>query len=131
MKNQIASSALRLLTLAVAFALPAIALAADSSRAAELLARDGSVAVKNAGPYVETGTFQIQVLAKLGQPTAKLGDGTWLYPHYEVENTTATGTLVVKFNTGRVSQLSLVTPRVAIAMLTAPKLDKIFVAARN
>lgn len=86
----------------------------------QLLALRGTVPVAAAGPYVEVGTFQIQVILKLGQPTAKLADGTWLYRGFSVENSNAAGTLVVHFNKGRVSGLNLVTPAVAMA-LSAPR----------
>ena len=104
----------------------------SADRAAQGLALTGSVLVKNAGPYVEVGTFRIQVAVKLGQPTAKLADGTWLYQHYQVEDSAAAGTLVVRFDQGRVCQLSLITPAVATAM-TAPKRasDRILVAANK
>lgn len=123
-----ASRLIRVAALTALLALPAVAtLAAD--RAAELLARQGAVAVKNAGPYVEVGTFQVQVVAKLGQPSARLADGTWLFAHYEVEESNARGTLVVRFARGRVAELALVTPAIATAM-TAPKKtsDKTLVA---
>lgn len=92
---------------------------ADS--ASTLLARDGRVVVSAAGPYVEVGTFRIQVAAKLGQPTDRLADGTWLYRNFEAERSSARGTLVVRFESGRVSGLTLVTPAVATAMIKSKK----------
>lgn len=82
----------------------------------QLLAQRGTVLVAGAGPYVEIGTFQIQVAAKLGQPAVKLADGAWFYPHFHVENSDAAGTLLVRFYQGRVSWLALVTPDVALAL---------------
>jgi len=120
------ASALRVAAFAATFSLlPAFASATDDAaaadRAAEQLAVSGSVPVKNAGPYVEAGTFRIQVAAKLGSPSAVLADGTWLYQNREVNDSAARGTLVVRFDAkARVSSLSLVTPAVATAM-TAPK----------
>ena len=102
---------------------------APADRAARQLALTGSVPVKNAGPYVDPGTFLIQVATMLGQPGAKLADGTWLYPDYEVTNSAATGTLVVRFKQGRVSELTLVTPAAAVAMSSPNKAaDRILVA---
>lgn len=103
---------------------PALAAAkskAAGDPAAELLATAGIVAVKAAGPYVEIGSFRIQVSAKLGQPSATLVDGTWLYRGFAVDESAATGTLVVRFNRGQVSELSLVTPTIATAMLHAAR----------
>jgi len=116
--------------------LPAFASAnntAPADRAAELLALSGSVPVKNAGPYVETGTFRIQVATTLGRPGAVLADGTWLYPNREIADTDVKGTLVVKFDAkGQVSNLSLVTPAVATAMTAPlPAAGKILVANRQ
>ena len=85
-------------------------------RPRELLALNGSVFVTAAGPYVEIGTFQIQVVAKLGQPVARLSDGSWFYPNFRVEGSEAAGTLLVRFEKGRVSGLLLVTPAVAQAL---------------
>jgi hypothetical protein len=94
--------------------------AVPADRAAELLAHYGSVTIKAAGPHVEVGSYAIWVEGKLGRPSAKLPDGTWLYHSYDVKGSDARGTLVVRFNDGRVSGMTLVTPAVAMAM-TAPK----------
>lgn len=96
---------------------------APTDRAAELLASQGQIAVKNAGPQVEIGTYRIQVAVTLGQPAVKLPDGTWLYPEIPVDHSDATGTLVVRFNHGRVSQLLLVTPATATAMTAHSKAE--------
>jgi hypothetical protein len=131
------ASALRAAAFAVALLVaPALAFANDTApadRAAQQLALKGSVPVKAAGPYVAIGTYQVQVAAKLGRPATALPDGTWLYPNFTVNDTDTTGTLVMRFNNqGRVSELSLVTPAVAMAM-SAPKKasDKILVAANK
>jgi hypothetical protein len=117
---------------ATLFLLPAFASARDDAgtdRTLQLLALRGSVPVKAAGPYVEVGTYQIQVAAKLGQPTSRLADGTWLYRNYTVVDSDATGTLVVRFQRGRVSALTLVTPAVAMALSAPPKAgDKVVLA---
>ena len=91
----------------------------------------GRVVVKNVGPYVEAGTYRIQVAVKLGSPSDRLPDGTWLYRNFQVEAGDAAGTLVVQFTGGRVSELALVPPAVATAMLKpkAPA-EKILVANR-
>lgn len=105
---------------ATVFALPLLASAHDTAsadRAAELLATRGAIEFAAAGPYVETGTFRVQVRVKLGEPSQVLADGTWLYTGQAIENSRAAGTLVVRFDArGRVTRLSLVTPAVARAM---------------
>jgi hypothetical protein len=133
MKTTIAS-ALRAAALATVLGvLPAIASATNSTpvdRAAHQLALRGSVPVKNAGPYVEIGTCQIQVSVKLGQPSAKLPDGTWLYDHRAIEDSAAEGTLIVRFVDGRVSSLALATSSVVAALRATPKnADGIVVAS--
>jgi len=95
--------------------------AAPADPAVAQLARTGTVSLKAAGPYVEIGTYAIQVSTKLGKPNFSLSDGTWLYEGRAIEGSNATGTLVVKFKDGRVSDLALVTPAVAIAMRTPAK----------
>jgi hypothetical protein len=133
MKTTLAS-AFRLTALATTLlALPVLASAKDNAaadRAAEMLAVKGRIPVSAAGPYVEVGTFRIQVIAKLGRPDATLSDGTLLYPNFTADGSDATGTLVVRFNQGRVSELALVTSTVATAMVTPRKAgDKVLVAS--
>ncbi len=130
-------SALRLTALAATLTFVSASVSAKdlapADRAEDLLALHGSVPVKQAGPYVEMGTYKIQVSAKLGSPSARLADGTWLYQHYQVEGGEAAGTLVVRFNPrGRVSGLTLVTPAVATAMSTPKQAgEKVLVAANK
>jgi hypothetical protein len=88
--------------------------------AAALLARKGVVPVDAAGPYVERGTFRIQVSVTLGRPTAKLGEDMWLYEGRSIEGSGAVGTLVVRFKDGRVSELALVTPAVVASLRSNP-----------
>ena len=112
---------------------PALAFAghgALAESAARQLAITGALPVTAVGPYVEIGTYQIQVSTKLGRPSARLADSTWFYHDFVVEDTAARGTLVVRFRQGRVSELALVTPATATAMLHAPKQtgDRILVA---
>ncbi len=103
--------------------LPALASAADSpatDSAAQMLAVSGVVPVKDAGPYVHLGSYRIHVWTMLGRPTAMLPDGTYLYKDFAAAGSSAHGTLVVRFDDGRVNQLSLVSPAVATAMLNPP-----------
>lgn len=114
--NSILSSTVRVIGLVTTLVFP-VALAARNpapvNRTAQLLAIHGALPVSGAGPYVERGTFQIQVTAKLGEPTERLADGTWLYKNFSTEQNAATGTLIVRFNqAGRVSDLWLATPAV-------------------
>jgi len=96
------------------FAAPGNAPRPDS--AANLLARQGSITIAAAGPYVEAGTFRTQVEAKLGAPDLVLRDETWLYHHRRIDGSAATGTLVVRFTNHRVTSLTLVTPAVVVSM---------------
>jgi len=107
-------------TLTVAAAGVSAKSAASADRAAQMLAQRGAVSIKAAGPYVEIGTFRITAETKLGRPSVTLPDGTWLYRNFEIKDSDAHGTLVVRFTEGRVSNLSLVTRAVETAML-APK----------
>ena len=93
---------------------------AAADTAAARLAHQGSLPLHAIGPYVEIGTFRILVEGKLGRPDARLADGTWLYHRQRIEGTTARGTVVVRFEAGRVSSLSLVTPQVAATLLAPP-----------
>jgi hypothetical protein len=106
--------------------------ATPADRATELLALQGSVPVRNAGPYVEVGTYAIQVSTKLGRPAVRLADGAWLYPNHEVGETNARGTLVVRFAHGRVADLRLVNPAVVSALIAPrnPSADTLVAQAR-
>jgi len=120
MKNIILTS-LRAAALSSAlFLVPAFLSAKDSASAdpaSQMLATSGTLTVKAAGPYVEVGSYRIHVSTRLGRPTAILADGTWLYRNFTVDESAATGTLVVRFEQGRVSQLSLASPKVETALL--------------
>lgn len=118
----ILSSIVRAATLVSALALYGPAARAESPASndmpAQVLAASGSIPVKDAGPYVHVGSYRIHVRMRLGRPTATLPDGTWFYKNFTADNSSASGTLVVRFGgNGRVSQLTLVTPAVALAML--------------
>jgi outer membrane protein assembly factor BamE (lipoprotein component of BamABCDE complex) len=98
-------------------ALPLFASAASTrDTAADLLAQHGSIAVSSAGAHVSAGTFRVQVAAKLGRPDLVLPDGTWLYHGRNVPESSARGTLVVRFDQGRVSSLSLAGPTVVASL---------------
>lgn len=94
---------------------------ANVDRATQLLATQGSIPVQAAGRYVQPGSFRIHVSAHLGRPDLRLPDGTWIYQNRQVNDSGATGALVVRFNPeGRVSSLSLATPTVVAALRQAP-----------
>lgn len=99
--------------LAAALTLAATSAAGPSQdsgdRPAALLETRGEISVGRAGPYVHAGTFRIQVSAKLGRPDAVLPDGTWIYYGYAVPGSDASGSLVVRFDGGRVRSLALAT----------------------
>ena len=96
----------------------------QEDHAAQNLARNGAVSILQAGPFVAAGTFRVQVAAKLGRPDAVLADGAWLYQHRQVQGSEAEGTLVVRFEKGRVSSLALVTAAVATTMRTNSSADR-------
>lgn len=135
MKTTTASPARHAVLAIALLAITGFALAAEpapSDRAAQSLTHNGRIPVKNAGPYVTVGSYQIQVTTKLGHPAMKLANGSWLYSNYTVENSDTAGILVVTFDHGRVSDLALVTPTVATAMMAPKKsLEKIQTADRN
>jgi hypothetical protein len=105
---------------------------APADRAAQLLASRGIVPVNAAGPYVEIGSYRIQAWTMLGRPYKVLADGTYFYRNFAVDDSAASGTLVVRFDHGRVSQLSLVSHAVETAMLAAPAgtKDQVVIASR-
>jgi hypothetical protein len=88
----------------------------------------GSVAVKEAGPYVQVGSYRIWVSSHLGKPSLVLADGTWLYSHFTVDGSGAAGTLLVRFNRGQVSEMKLVSPAIVAALRSAPKASGALVA---
>jgi len=116
--------------------LPVAAAARDSvpaDSAARLFAATGFVPVKAAKPYrepdsvayaIQVGSWRATVADRLGRPSAVLEDGTWLYRNFTVDESLAHGTLVVQFDHGDVSRLSLVSPKVEAAMLTSPANEK-------
>ena len=130
MKNIITSS-LRVAALASTLFLASSAVAAD--RAADMLAATGSVKIESVGPYVSTGTYRVQVSAKLGHPTTTLSDGTWIYENFNANDSGASGALVIRFTDGRVSSLSLATPATVVALRTPHHKvnDKVLIAAWN
>lgn len=80
----------------------------------------GLLYVQAAGPYVERGTYRIQVLAKLGEPSRRLSDGAWLYERQAIESAGLKGTLVVRFHEdGRVQSLALASPETVAALRAA------------
>ncbi len=121
-------TALRLAALSAALlALPATLSAADP--AAQRLSSTGRIGVAAVGSYVEVGTYRIQVSVKLGRAHATLPDGTWLYENYTPENSTARGTLVVRFASGRVSELFLATPAVVASLRQPARSDHAHLAS--
>jgi|GEM_PF-2200172 len=144
--NVIDIASLRAAALAGALLLvPSIASATDAGptdSAARLFATTGIVQVKAAKPFrslnpgasaVQIGTWREFVSLRLGRPSEVLEDGTWLYRDFSVDGSLAHGTLVVRFDHGDVSQLSLVSPSVESAMLTTPagaKVQKLIASKR-
>lgn len=136
MKTLLHSSPRSHFAVAALFLLPLITSAHGASPAdamAQALARNGSIHVNSVGPYVESGTYRVQVAVKLGRPSYVLPDGTWLYQGYIINDSDASGTLVVRFQRGRVSELSLATPATVASLRgnTGKAQGKFFAAAES
>lgn len=58
---------------------------ATSDPVAQRRTTSGSVAAKTVGPCVEVGSFRIWVRSKLGDPSARLPDGTWLDNNFQAD----------------------------------------------
>jgi len=99
-----------------------------NAAAPDITALAGSIAVKAAGPYVQVGSYRIWVSSHLGKPSIVLADGTWLYNNFTADSNGATGTLLVRFSNGRVSQMKLVSPAIVAALRSAPKASGALVA---
>jgi len=122
MKSQL-TSLLRPLALSAVVSLLALTASArgqGTDRAAQLLSLQGSIPLKTFGDYVAVGTYAIQVSVKLGEPNSRLPDGSWLYDHRRIADSNAEGTVVVRFNAGRVSSLSLATPATVARLRATP-----------
>lgn len=65
---------------------------------------------------VSRGDRKLRVLANLGEPVSRLDDDTWLYGRFTVEDSRATGVLVVWFQGDRVNDMKLLTPQRAAAL---------------
>lgn len=131
------SSLLRSAALATTlFVVPSFLAATETNgadRAAQLLSTTGRLPVHAAGPYVEVGTYQVQVAVKLGRASTVLPDGTWLYENFVSKNSAAKGTLVVHFVKGQVSQLYLAAPAIVAALKdpTRPAGNQVLVASHD
>ncbi len=97
---------------------------AASDAAARQLAAIGMLPVSAVGPYVEVGTFQIQVAVKLGRPDARLSDGSWMYHDRSLANSSTRGTVVIRFADRKVSRIAFVTPATATALLQGRSRDE-------
>ncbi|MBL9207158.1 MAG: hypothetical protein JNN01_18865 [Opitutaceae bacterium] len=121
------NTVLRSLLISLALALGSTAQASrlpasdPTDHPARLLANHGIIPVASAGPYIERGSARILVTAKLGRPSERLQDGTWLYKGYRVTDSDAAGTLVIHFLDGRVTSLGLATPERAAALAAATR----------
>jgi hypothetical protein len=105
--------------------------AAAPDAALRAMSLTGSIAVKAAGPYVQIGSYRIWVSSHLGKPSVALADGTWLYSNFSADSDGATGMLLVRFNSGRVSELKLVSPAFVAALRAAPNTSGTLVAVSH
>jgi hypothetical protein len=107
---------LRTALLAALLSISALLSVHAAAPAPNALALAGAITVKAAGPYVEVGSYRIWVSAHLGKPNIALADGTWLYNNFEADDSGTTGTLLVRFHQGQVSELKLVSPTYVAAL---------------
>lgn len=123
MNTRFRFNALRAVSIATVIAAAPFCLArkseASSDPAAQALATRGIIDVSAAGPYVQRGTFQIQVSTKLGRPDDILADGTWLYEKRSLAGSRARGTLLIRFADGQVRDLRFATPSAVAALREA------------
>jgi len=105
---KIISSLRALLLLSSLAAVTSAVQASDlSASVASRLASQGEIPVRQAGPYIEVGSYRIWVESHLGRPASVLPDGTWLYRNYQVDDSQVGGTLAVSFHNGKVATLML------------------------
>jgi hypothetical protein len=81
----------------------------------QALANNEAVPVAQANPDsfgnpVSVGCDEAAVYKSLGQPSAGLADGSWLYRDFYQDGGSAKGTLLVRFEHGRVAKLELISP---------------------
>jgi hypothetical protein len=129
MKNVSSLRTLLLLSSLTAALSPAVRAADLSPSLVGQLATQGEIAVSEAGPYVEVGSYRIWVTSHLGRPASVLPDGTWLYRNFQVDDSEVSGTLAVSFRGGRVAALKLVSDA-RVAELTSHKPQASMVASR-
>jgi len=113
---------LLLLSILAPAAVSAVQAADSDVKLTRQLDLQGEIPVREAGPYVQVGSYRIWVSSHLGRPAVILPDGTWLYRGYQVDDSEVRGTLAVSFQNGQVSSLKLLSSaRVAALMSAKPK----------
>ena len=129
MKNISSLRTLLLLSSIAAALSPAVQAADLSPSTIGQFAAHGEIAVREAGPYVEVGSYRIWVSSHLGRPASVLPDGTWLYRNFRIDGSQAGGTLAVSFQGGRVATLKLLSDA-RVAELTSHQPQTSLVAMR-
>jgi hypothetical protein len=90
---------------------------ASSDHAAVKLNLYGSVPIDSVGPNVRIGASKADAALTLGYPSRVLSDGRWIiFRDFWVDHSTAHGSLVVRFEGGKVSELMIVTPAKGVAL---------------
>lgn len=86
-----------------------------------LVSQFGVVQMQSAGSLTQIGTAREEIVRKLGRPSEELSDGTWLFRSFAAVDHRVTGTLVIRFTSNRVSDLSVVSPAVLTVLQIMPK----------
>jgi hypothetical protein len=103
-----------------------------ADRAAQAMASQGSVSVSQVGTSLSIGSTKEQVYRAVGNADVVLPDGTRVFRKaFYIDHSAANGRLVVEFSEGKVSAMHLVSPFMAVAMIshTRPSSDVTVVAS--
>ncbi len=95
--------------------------ASSKDKATREMEQNGWIRIVTLQSDVKVGSPAKAVSEVAGHPGRVLQDGTWfIYKDFYVTNSTAHGTLVVSFKDGRVTDMRLVTPNVAVSLVAHP-----------
>lgn len=114
----------RLVSSLALFALcSALNLSAAEFAAGEMTVASVPATIQANGDTVAPGATRIAVSLRLGKPGAVLPDGSWVYRGYTGrfgEAATVNGSLIVRFQDGKVSTLSLADRLTVVALSRRP-----------
>lgn len=93
----------------------------DVDRPCQIMDATGSLSIANVGGEVRLGSGKASVSKNIGRPDLVLPNGAWMfYKNFYVDHSIAHGSLMVSFRDDRVTALRLVSPSVAVAMVSHP-----------